>query len=622
MPGAGNHREAEKVRRTTNEDLTLLRLPTDGTTTNRMTMLAILVGGVLFCWWLPAMAAPDSGTEIAAGQMAMELFGGLALFLFGMEQMAESLKSVAGDSMKQILARLTNSRIMGLITGAFVTAIIQSSSVTTVMLVGFVTAGLMSLSQAIGVILGADIGTTITAQIVAFKVTKYALLLVAVGFALIFVSRRDRVKQYGQLIMGLGLIFFGMGVMSEGMQPLRSYQPFIELMQNVSNPIVGILVATLFTGLIQSSSATMGVVIAMSMQGLISLEAGIALALGANIGTCATAGLAAIGKPREAVRVAVAHVTFKILGVIIIFPFIPYLAELVRDISPAAAAGLTGADKLAAETPRQIANAHTIFNVALALFFLPFATQFARLCEWMVPDRPLDEEGIIIRAKYLDDELLATPSLALERVRLEILHMGEQVGEMLARIMPAIISGDRVSLTAVRNLDERVDILQAHILSYLGKISRLQLTERQNEDFLRLMEAVNNLENIGDIIETNLVDLGRSRIEHNVSISPPTQEILKGFHRVVVKAVETAIRAVADNDAEAAAAVTRMKEEISRIANSTAIHQAKRLVADEPNRIEAYTIEMDIAEKLQRIYYFAKRMAKTVSEQDGPVEAE
>ena len=622
MPGAGNHREAEKVRRTTNEDLTLLRLPTDGTTTNRMTMLAILVGGVLFCWWLPAMAAPDSGTEIAAGQMAMELFGGLALFLFGMEQMAESLKSVAGDSMKQILARLTNSRIMGLITGAFVTAIIQSSSVTTVMLVGFVTAGLMSLSQAIGVILGADIGTTITAQIVAFKVTKYALLLVAVGFALIFVSRRDRVKQYGQLIMGLGLIFFGMGVMSEGMQPLRSYQPFIELMQNVSNPIVGILVATLFTGLIQSSSATMGVVIAMSMQGLISLEAGIALALGANIGTCATAGLAAIGKPREAVRVAVAHVTFKILGVIIIFPFIPYLAELVRDISPAAAAGLMGADKLAAETPRQIANAHTIFNVALALFFLPFATQFARLCEWMVPDRPLDEEGIIIRAKYLDDELLATPSLALERVRLEILHMGEQVGEMLARIMPAIISGDRVSLTAVRNLDERVDILQAHILSYLGKISRLQLTERQNEDFLRLMEAVNNLENIGDIIETNLVDLGRSRIEHNVSISPPTQEILKGFHRVVVKAVETAIRAVADNDAEAAAAVTRMKEEISRIANSTAIHQAKRLVADEPNRIEAYTIEMDIAEKLQRIYYFAKRMAKTVSEQDGPVEAE
>ncbi len=203
-------------------------------------------------------------------------------------------------------------------------------------------------------------------------------------------GKKDHIKQYGHLIMGLGLIFFGMGIMSEGMTPLRSYEPFIALMQNVSNPVIGILVATLFTALVQSSSATMGVVIAMALQGLISLEAGIALALGANIGTCATAGLAAIGKPREAVRVAVAHVTFKIVGVILIFPFIPYLADLVRDISPAAAAGLVGMDKLAAETPRQIANAHTIFNVGLATVFLPFAGLFARFCEWIVPDRTLD----------------------------------------------------------------------------------------------------------------------------------------------------------------------------------------------------------------------------------------
>ena len=304
---------------------------------------------------IPTLAAvtTDSGQTINWWEMGMTLLGGLAVFLYGMEQMAEALKKVAGDSMKQILARLTNSRIMGLITGAFVTAIIQSSSVTTVMLVGFVTAGLMSLSQAIGVILGADIGTTITAQIVAFKVTKYALLLVAVGFGLIFMGKKDHIKQYGHLIMGLGLIFFGMGIMSDGMRPLRSYEPFIQLMQNVSNPVIGILVATLFTGLVQSSSATMGVVIAMALQGLITLEAGIALALGANIGTCATAGLAAIGKPREAVRVAVAHVSFKIVGVILIFPLIPYLADVVRDLSPAAAAELVGMDKLAAETPRQ-----------------------------------------------------------------------------------------------------------------------------------------------------------------------------------------------------------------------------------------------------------------------------
>ena len=309
----------------------------DGRTKTAL-MLILGVAAGLAAMPVLATAAASEAQEMNWWQMGMTLLGGLAVFLFGMEQMAEALKKVAGDSMKQILARLTNSRIMGLITGAFVTAIIQSSSVTTVMLVGFVTAGLMSLSQAIGVILGADIGTTVTAQIVAFKVTKYALLLVAVGFGFVFLGKSDQIKQYGHIVMGLALIFFGLGIMSEGMYPLRSYQPFIELMGSVSNPVIGILVATLFTALVQSSSATMGVVIAMALQGLISLEAGIALALGANIGTCATAGLAAIGKPREAVRVAVAHVTFKIVGVVLIIPFIPYLAELVREISPAAEA--------------------------------------------------------------------------------------------------------------------------------------------------------------------------------------------------------------------------------------------------------------------------------------------
>jgi phosphate:Na+ symporter len=578
--------------------------------TAKRLLLLILVSTMV---WLPAAAlAGDGGKEIAWGDMGMELFGGLAIFLFGMEQMADALKAVAGNSMKQILARLTNSRIIGLITGAFVTAIIQSSSVTTVMLVGFVTAGLMSLSQAIGVILGADIGTTITAQIVAFKVTKYALLLVGVGFSLIFLGKKDNIKQYGHLIMGLGLIFFGMGVMSDGMHPLRSYEPFIELMRNVSNPLIGILVATLFTALVQSSSAAMGVVIALALQGLITLEAGIALALGANIGTCATAGLAAIGKPREAIRVAVAHVAFKIVGVVIIVPFIPYFAEFVRDISPMAA-DLTGMDRLAAETPRQIANAHTLFNVGIAFLFLPFSGQFARFCEWVVRDKALEEEGVVIRAKYLDAELLSTPSLALDRVRLELLHMGERVQEMLDRIMPAIIDGNRQSLNEIAAMDDAVDTLQAQIIDYMGKISKGALTEGQTAEFLRLMEAVNDLENIGDTVETNLVALGHERISQGVSISKPTQEVLSGFHGAVTRSVAAAVQAVSQNNRRAAEMVTSMKHEIQSIADSAAAHQAQRLVAEEPNRIPAYTIEVDIIEKLKRIYYFAKRMAKTVT---------
>ena len=576
--------------------------------------LALVLGIVALLITMPVLAAPiiEVGENIDWWQMGMTLLGGLAIFLFGMEQMAEALKKVAGDSMKQILARLTNSRIMGLITGAFVTAIIQSSSVTTVMLVGFVTAGLMSLSQAIGVILGADIGTTVTAQIVAFKVTKYALLLVAVGFGLVFMGKKENTRQYGHLVMGLGLIFFGMGIMSEGMQPLRSYQPFIDLMQNVSNPVIGILVAALFTSLVQSSSATMGVVIALALQGLISLEAGIALALGANIGTCATAGLAAIGKPREAVRVAVAHVTFKIVGVILIFPFIPYLAELVRDISPAAATGLAGMDKLAAETPRQIANAHTIFNVGIATVFLPFASLFARLVEWMVPDRSLDAEEALVRPNYLDEELIETPSLALERVRYEIGHMGEYVNEMLTESMPALLSGDRERIHEISAIDDKVDILYSEIVAYLAKISRKSLLETQAQELSNLLSAVNDLESIGDIIETDAVDLVEQCFANDVKISQATQQVLIDLHSSVSMTVQQALASVAKNDETEAENVISMKGIIQGQVNSAEQHEAQRLIASEPNRLAAYSVEMEVIEKLKRIYYFAKRMAKTI----------
>jgi phosphate:Na+ symporter len=575
-------------------------------------LLLVAVGtAAMAWWWTPVFAADGSGQEIQAGQMAMQLFGGLALFLFGMEQMAEALKAVAGERMKGILAKLTSNRYMGAVTGAFVTAVIQSSSVTTVLVVGFITAGLMSLSQSVGVIMGANIGTTITAQIVAFKVTKAALLMIAVGFSMLFFSKKDNIRHYGGMLMGLGMIFFGMSVMSDAMKPLRTYQPFLDLMISMENPLVGILAAALFTALIQSSSATTGIVIVMASQGFITLPAGIALAFGANIGTCVTALLASIGKTREAFRAAVVHVLFNVAGVLVWLGFIQPLADIVTTMSPSYP-DLSGTERLAAETPRQIANAHTIFNVANTFIFIWFTGQIARLVEWLVPDKPLDEEGLIVQAKYLDDELLVAPSLALERVRMEMLHMGDEVREMLARILPAIISGDRMALTSIRDMDERVDALQAYILTYLGKISRLELTEKQNKEFMQLIEAANNLENIGDIIETNLVDLGLSRIEQDVSVSRPTQDVLRAFHDVVTKAVDAAIRAVAENDPEAADSVTAMKDEISGIVHSTATHEAKRLVADEPHRIEAYTIETDIAEKLQRIYYFAKRMAKTV----------
>jgi phosphate:Na+ symporter len=469
----------------------------------------------------------------------------------------------------------------------------------------------MSLAQSVGVIMGANIGSTVTAQLIAFKVTKAALLMIGVGFVMQFTSKRERIRHYGGMLMGLGLVFFGMSVMSDAMAPLRTYEPFLNVMETMENPIVGILVAALFTALIQSSAATTGIVIVMASQGLVNLPTGIALAFGANIGTCATAALAAIGKPREAVRAAVVHVLFNVAGVLVWVGLIPQMADFVRFISPQHL-DLTGTARLAAEVPRQIANAHTMFNVANTILFIGFTGLFARAAEWLVPDKPLGEEALVVRAKYLDDELLATPSLALDRVRLETLHMGERVQAMMERIMPAILSGSKETLRDVERMDDDVDMLHAQIIAYLSKISRLSLTEPQTADLIRLMEAVNDLENIGDVIETNLVVLGHERIDQGVSISQPTREVLTNFHIAVNRAVECAVQAVAQKNELAARTVTSMKQEISRIADSAAAHQAQRLVAEEPNRIPAYTIEIDIIEKLKRIYYFAKRMAKTV----------
>jgi len=360
----------------------------------------------LFAIAWPALAATPKSSDLDWAMMTVELFGGLALFLFGMMQMEEGLKAVAGERMKNILATLTTNRYMGVFTGAFVTAVIQSSSVTTVLVVGFISAGLMSLAQSIGVIMGANIGTTITAQIVAFKITKAALLLIAVGFSMLFIAKDEKVRHYGGMTMGLGMIFFGMHVMGEAMQPLRSYEPFLDLMKSMDNPLIGVLISLVFTAIIQSSSASTGIVIVMAGQGFISLQAGIALAFGANIGTCATALLAVIGKPREAVRAALVHLGFNVCGVLIWLPFIGFIADLVTSISPAYPS-LSGTARLAAETPRQIANAHTFFNIANTLIFIWFTAQIARLVEWLVPDRPLAEAALIVRPRFLQEELLS-----------------------------------------------------------------------------------------------------------------------------------------------------------------------------------------------------------------------
>ncbi|MDM8519107.1 Na/Pi cotransporter family protein [Anaerolineales bacterium HSG6] len=557
----------------------------------------------------------ETSDSIDVMTIVISLLGGLALFLYGMDQMTEALKKVAGGRMKDMLAQLTTNRFKALLVGTFVTAIIQSSSVTTVLVVGFISAGLMTLSQSIGIILGADIGTTITAQIVAFKVTKYALLLIAIGFAMMFLSKRKTHRQYGMMLMGLGMVFFGMNVMSDATKPLRTYQPFIDVMQSMSNPFIGIFIGALFTGVVQSSSATMGIVIVLASQGFITLEAGIALAFGANIGTCITALLASIGKPREAVRAAVLHVIFKFVGVFIWLPFIALLAMVVREISPTAPPDLEGVARLAVETPRQIANAHTIFNVANAFIFIWFTGPLAQFMEWLIPEKQEDDKSAR-KSVYLEEVLLATPDLALDRARLEINWLGGHTLRMVRVSLPTVFNGDEDDLQALEKMDDDVDKLHGDILIYLGKLSQENLLKIQADQLYDYIAIANYIENIADIIQNNLVNIGRDRLTRNLVVSDVTQEILIDLHDEVCAMVELSLKSLEQGNQELAREVMAEKKIINKLANKVSNHLAQRLVADEPNRLATFQLESELIEYLKRMYYFAKRIARLVADND------
>ncbi len=544
-------------------------------------------------------------------EMLIGLLGGLAIFLFGLDQLTSMLKATAGARLRDVLARATTNRFKGVLAGGFTTAVIQSSSVTTVLVVGFVSAGLMSLQQSIGVIMGANIGTTITAQIIAFKVTKYALIAVIVGFVLQFFFKSNRIKRYGMMILGLGLVFYGLNMMGDATRPLRSYQPFIDMLAQMDNRALTILLSASFTALIQSSSATTGVIIVLGSQGLISLEQGIALVLGANIGTCVTALLASIGKDRRALQTALVHVTFNVSGVLLWFGFIDELATLSRLLSPSSPA-LAGMDRLAAEVPRQIANAHTLFNVGNTMIFIWFTGAFAWLVTRMAPPRKPTGPGAI-EPRYLELTLIETPSLALDAARREIVRMAGLVRSMVREAGTAVLRGNEDDLDRIRLLDKDVDVLHAAIVRYLGRVSREELSPAETEFLHDYLNMATLFESIGDVVETDLVHVGEKRIEKNVRISVPTQDIVLSMADKVGLAVDMAVAAVDRDDRELALKVITAKDDINSIADRISGRLVERLIAEDPHRTSTYRVESQLIENYKRIYYFAKRIAKLVA---------
>lgn len=547
-------------------------------------------------------------------EMVIGLLGGLAIFLFGLDQLTGMLKATAGAQLRDLLARATTNRFKGVLAGGFTTAVIQSSSVTTVLVVGFVSAGLMSVQQSIGVIMGAEIGTTITAQIIAFKVTKYALIAVIIGFVMQFFFEDHRIKRYGMMILGLGLVFYGMNMMGDATRPLRTYQPFIDLLAQMDNRALTVLLSASFTALIQSSSATTGVIIVLGSQGLISLEQGIALVLGANIGTCVTALLASIGKEREGLRPALIHVTFNVSGVLLWFGFIDELARLSRWMSPSSPE-LSGMDQLAADIPRQIANAHTLFNVGNTAIFIWFTGVFAWIVTRLVPEKKPTGPGAV-EPRYLEPALIDTPALALDAARMEIVRMAGFVLPMVRESGPAVLGGTESDLDRIHNLDKDVDILHGAIVRYLGRVSREELVPAETEALYDYLNIATLFESIGDVVETDLVHSGSKRLEKNVRVSPETEKIVLKMADKVIWALETATAAVDRGDKDLADKVIDAKDEINGIANRISGRLVERLIAEDPHRTSTYRVESQLIENYKRIYYFTKRIAKLVALSD------
>ena len=561
-----------------------------------------------FLLWPQIAAAEESVSKpINFLAMGVGLLGGLALFLYGMEKMTDGLKAAAGEQMKILLTKLTRNAATGAFTGALVTAVIQSSSVTTVLVVGFVSAGLMTLVQSVGVIIGANVGTTVTAQIVAFNVTAAALPLITIGFCMIFIGKNSRARHYGNMLMGLGLIFYGMAAMGDAMSPLRTHEGFISLMRSMERPILGMLVGALFTALVQSSSATIGLAVVMATQGFVTLPAGIAIVFGAKIGTCVTALLASLGKPQDALRAAAVHVIYNVLGAAIWIAFIDQLASLAMWVS-ASYPELQGAERLAEEVPRQIANAATIWAVANMVIFLPFSALLARLVSRLIPEREVAETAIV-RPKFLDKELKRVPALALERARLELGHMAELVDQILANVPTAFQNRD---FREISQIHDQVVVLREAVLHYLQQVGRENLTNNESDELGQLVYATGEIESISAALGRELVLLGNTFQEEGFTVSEATGTLLEQLYEATREAAQAGLRAIVEKDERAAQEVVSRRDTLWKLGNRLLQQQAARLAKDDPQRLLKHRLQVDLLDKMRRIYGVAERMAISV----------
>lgn len=529
-------------------------------------------------------------------ELLFSFAGGIGLFLFGMNIMAEGLQKAAGNKMKSLLAALTSNRLLAVLVGALVTAIIQSSSATTVMVVGFVNAGLMNLTQSVGVIMGANIGTTITSWLVSmkdigslFSPDFYAPLMIGIGAFAILFAKKERTKEVGQILIGFGMLFVGLNFMSGAIEPYRDSPVFSNAFRVLGeNPFLGILVGALVTALIQSSSASVGILQALAINGMVTWRAAVFVTLGQNIGTCITAILSGAGAQKTAKRAAVIHLLFNVMGAVI-FGVIMFLFFWAK---PALAASNI--------STVQISIFHTIFNITNTIILFPFANQLVKASHLIIRDgKEEEEEEHTGQIPHLDTRILETPSFAIESAITEIGRMGDISVKHLQTVRDALFERNLKKIKKATKMEENVDNFASSLSEYLVKISNLSLTEQQHSVVSNLFYTVSNFERISDHCD-NIGELVANMVENGYEFSKSAKADLKVMFDKTEDAVERAVECRRSMSLDAVNAVHEDEDAIDEMEERLRKQHVKRL-SDKKCDTNAGIIFLDLLTNLERI---------------------
>ena len=531
-------------------------------------------------------------------EIVIGIMGGLGLFLYGMNLMGEALEKAAGSKLKKIIELLTSNIFMGVIVGTIVTAIIQSSSATTVMVVGFVNAGIMTLPQAVGVIMGANIGTTVTAQLVSIDINGLAPIALGIGIILYLFTNKPKTKHIAEVLIGFGILFTGMDFMKEAVKPLAEYSGFTNALLTFGKyPILGLLLGFGITAIIQSSSASMGMLVVLASQGLIPLNSALPILYGQNIGTCVTSLLSSIGASISARRAALIHLMFNVLGTIIFLIFLNgIVVKAVVYMDP---------DNVA----RQIANVHTIFNITSTLMLLPFNKIIIKLATKLVPDSDVEDDDVKV-VKYIDDRMIETPSIALVSVEKETLRMGEKSRESLDSAMTGIFEKSEKDLSNTLKKEKVINELQKTILNYLLKLSKAPLNEESREVIDSLFNTVNDIERIGDHAE-NLAELGKSSIVNDVVFSDNARSELSDMYNKVLSTYTYSLESMRTSDVDLACKVIKMEEQVDIMEKTCRLNHMRRL-NNNMCSIDNGIIYLEILTNLERVSDHAVNIAQQV----------